>query len=122
MNVSLRATPEPFGRKPLVDLVYESQKVCSEASGVPIPESSWPLLKGLDVLVLGMLRKRPHPTHFNLDQALEVVARLKPRLAYFIHMTHDLLHAETEKELPEGVHLAYDGLQVELHGFDPTGW
>lgn len=87
-----------------------------------IPETTWPLLEGIEILVLGMLRKRPHPTHFNLDQALEATARLSPRETYFVHMTHDLVHEEIEAELPAGVHLAYDGLIVNLPAFDPIGW
>ncbi|MCG3199602.1 MAG: Ribonuclease BN [bacterium] len=87
-----------------------------------IPEQTWKLLAGVDTLVLDALRKRPHETHFNIDQALEVVARLGPRRTYFIHMTHDLLHAETNAELPEGVELAYDGLELELPSFDPLNW
>jgi len=87
-----------------------------------IHEATWPLLEGLDTLVLGMLRKKPHPTHFNLDQALEVVERLAPRKTYFVHMTHDLLHAETNAELPGGVELAYDGLRIDLDPFDPLRW
>ncbi len=87
-----------------------------------IPEKTWPLLEGLDTLVLDALRKRPHDTHFCLEEALEVVAKLQPRRTYFIHMTHDLLHAETNEELPEGVELAYDGLEIDLPGFDPVEW
>ncbi len=87
-----------------------------------IPESTWPLLEGLDTLVLDALRKRPHETHFCLAEALEVVERLQPRRTYFIHMTHDLLHEETNAELPEGVELAYDGLEIDLPPFDPVEW
>lgn len=87
-----------------------------------IPESTWPLLEGLDTLVLDALRKRRHATHFSLDEALDVVARLQPRQTYFIHMTHDLLHEETNAELPAGVALAYDGLEIELPDFDPLAW
>ncbi len=87
-----------------------------------IPESTWPLLEGLDTLVLDALRKRRHATHFSLEESLAVVERLRPRKAYFIHMTHDLLHSQTNAELPEGVELAYDGLEIELPGFDPLRW
>jgi len=87
-----------------------------------IPEETWPLLDGLDTLIVGMLRKKPHPTHFNLNQAMEVVGRLNPRRTFFIHMTHDIRHEETSRELPDGVELAYDGLTIDLSPFDPTGW
>jgi phosphoribosyl 1,2-cyclic phosphate phosphodiesterase len=82
-----------------------------------IPESSWPLLEGVKLLVLDALRERPHPTHFTVAQALEVVDRLQPELTYFTHVCHDLPHAATCARLPAGVELAYDGLAIE---FDET--
>ena len=80
-----------------------------------IPDESWPLLGGLDTLVLDALRDEPHDTHFTVDQALDVVARLSPGRAYFTHMTHDLGHAATSARLPAGVELAYDGLVLDVH-------
>jgi phosphoribosyl 1,2-cyclic phosphate phosphodiesterase len=79
-----------------------------------IPESSWPLLHELDVVVLDALRERPHPTHFSLDEAVDVSRRIGARRTYFTHMCHDLPHAATCARLPEGVTLAYDGLQLSL--------
>lgn len=77
-----------------------------------IPEQSMPLLKNLDVLILDALRKRPHPTHETLAQAIESVQAIAPRRAFFTHMSHDLHHADTERELPEHIRLAYDGLRI----------
>ena len=79
-----------------------------------VPPESLPLLEGLDVLVVNALRRRPHPTHFSLEEALEAVARIGPRRAFLTHICHDLDHAEVSARLPEGVALAYDGLHVEL--------
>jgi phosphoribosyl 1,2-cyclic phosphate phosphodiesterase len=79
-----------------------------------IPDESWPLLEGLDTLILDALRFRPHPTHFHLDEALEVVRRLKPRRTYLTHLAHDLDHGPVETSLPPGVALAYDGLTLPL--------
>ena len=79
-----------------------------------IPEASWPLLSGLDVLVLDALRYRAHPTHFTVAQALEVVERLKPRQTYLTHICHDLPHETTNRALPAGVALAYDGLNFQV--------
>jgi len=76
-----------------------------------IPEESRALLEGLDVLVLGALRPRPHPTHFSLGEAVEEARRIGARRTFFTHMTHELKHAETDAELPEGMALAYDGLR-----------
>jgi phosphoribosyl 1,2-cyclic phosphate phosphodiesterase len=79
-----------------------------------IPDSSWPLLEGVETLVLDALRERPHPTHLSLEQALGVVDRLKPQRAFFTHMCHDLAHEATCARLPQGVQLAYDGLTFEI--------
>lgn len=65
------------------------------------------------LLVINALRKEPHLSHMHLSQALDVVRRISPRQAYLIHFSHDIgLHAVTSTELPENVHLAYDGLVV----------
>lgn len=79
-----------------------------------IPDSSWPLLEHLDVLVLDALRRKPHPTHFSLGQAVETARRIGARHTYFTHIAHELAHAETCAELPPGMSLAYDGLVVEV--------
>lgn len=75
-----------------------------------IPKESWPLLEGLDVLVLDALRHKPHPGHLSLEEALDVVSRVGPKQAFFTHMSHDLEHDETNRGLPPHVRLAYDGL------------
>jgi phosphoribosyl 1,2-cyclic phosphate phosphodiesterase len=79
-----------------------------------IPSSSWRLLEGLEVLVLDALRPTPPPGHFGLDQALEAIASLRPRKAYLTHMSHELEHEATNRRLPPGVELAYDGLKFEF--------
>lgn len=79
-----------------------------------ISESSMELLQNLDVLFLDALRKKPHPTHFHLEQSLEVIQKLKPKKTYLIHLNDDYDHDEFNKTLPEGVELAYDGLTVCL--------
>lgn len=93
---------------------------CTDVSAVP-PES-WRALQGLGTLVVDGLRHRAHPTHFTVAQALDVVERVKPRVAYLTHISHDLGHAATEAELPEGVHMAYDGLTLgDERGWEPEG-
>ena len=71
-------------------------------------------LHGLDVLFLDALRKRPHPTHTTLEEALRWVEELRPRYAYLTHICHELGHEETERELPPHVRLAYDGLELTV--------
>lgn len=79
-----------------------------------VPDASWPLLSGVRVVILDALRDRPHPTHFSVGEALEVVKRLAPERTYFTHICHDLPHAATCARLPERVELAYDGLVLEI--------
>ena len=79
-----------------------------------IPPASLGRLRGLEVLVLDALRHQNHPTHFTVAQALEVVAELRPRRAFFTHIAHDLDHQATNAALPPGVELAYDGLSLEF--------
>jgi phosphoribosyl 1,2-cyclic phosphate phosphodiesterase len=79
-----------------------------------IPDASWPLVEGVDTLVLDALRDRPHPTHFTLEQAVEVARRIGARATWLTHMCHDLPHAATCARLPAGIELAYDGLAFEI--------
>jgi phosphoribosyl 1,2-cyclic phosphate phosphodiesterase len=83
---------------------------CTDVSGVP-PET-WPVLRGLRTLVLDALRHRKHPTHLTLQEAVNIADSVGAAQTYFVHMAHDLPHAETEASLPEGMHLAYDGLEL----------
>jgi len=79
-----------------------------------IPDKSLAQLEGLDVLFLDALRHRPHPTHSTVENSLKIVERLKPRRAFFTHISHDLPHAATNSTLPENVRLAHDGLKLEF--------
>jgi len=81
-----------------------------------IPETSLPLLEGLDTLVIGAIRHEPHRSHFAVYQALEAIERIKPRRAFLTHISHRLDHVETEAALPPHVRLAYDGLELEVPG------
>ena len=79
-----------------------------------IPEESVPLLQDLDILILDALRRQPHPTHSNLDNSVSLVEKLRPRRAFFTHMSHDLDHDATNATLPPHIRLAYDGLQLSF--------
>jgi phosphoribosyl 1,2-cyclic phosphate phosphodiesterase len=79
-----------------------------------IPAESWNLLQGLDTLILGALRDRPHPTHFSLEEAIGVAEKLKPRRTYLTHTSHELDYEATNARLPSGIELAYDGLKIRL--------
>ena len=72
------------------------------------------ILRDLDVLIIDALRYRPHPTHLHVDKALGYIDELKPGRSYLTHMSHDIKHEEGNARLPEGVELAFDGLEIEL--------
>jgi phosphoribosyl 1,2-cyclic phosphate phosphodiesterase len=101
------------GTLPVLGFRIGDVAFCTDVSA--IPDSSWPLLQNLGVLILGAIRDEPHPTHFTVAEALEVVQRCRPRQAYLTHISHALPHAETNARLPDGVALAYDGLRVPIH-------
>jgi len=111
-DLTVQPVPVWHGKLPILgyrlgDLAYVTD--CSE-----MPERSLALLRGVRVLIIGALRHRPHPTHFNIEQALEVVQHLRPERSYLTHICHDLDHEATNAALPAGVELAYDGLTIEV--------
>ena len=72
-------------------------------------------LKNLDVLVINALRFDPHPSHLNVDEAIEIINQINPETTYFTHISHNMgFHEDVCKKLPANVTLAYDGLVVEL--------
>ena len=80
-----------------------------------IDESEKDKIRGSEVIVLNALRKQKHISHFSLGEAIDLVKELKISRAYFTHLSHQMgLHAEVETELPEGIHLAYDGLVLKF--------
>jgi len=79
-----------------------------------IPDAAVERVRGVDVMVMDCLRERSHPTHLNLEQALAYMERIRPGRGFFVHMCHDVLHAEFETRLPPHIRLAYDGLKVEV--------
>ena len=80
-----------------------------------LPEEEYAKLEGLELLILTALRTGSHPTHQSLDEALDMVGRIRPKETYLIHVSHRIgLHAEVEKSLPPHIHLSYDGLTVTV--------
>jgi phosphoribosyl 1,2-cyclic phosphate phosphodiesterase len=79
-----------------------------------IPPQSMERLHGLDILFLDALRHRPHPTHSTVENSLRLVEDLKPKRAFFTHISHDLPHEETNRTFPDHVRLAHDGLKLEF--------
>jgi phosphoribosyl 1,2-cyclic phosphate phosphodiesterase len=113
--LGVRVTPVPLEHGPhfhvlgfrIGDLAY-----CTDTN--EIPAASWPLLQGLDTLVLDALRDRPHPTQFSLEEAVAVAQQLHPRRTVFTHVSHELDYDTINARLPAGMELAYDGLQLQL--------
>jgi phosphoribosyl 1,2-cyclic phosphate phosphodiesterase len=79
-----------------------------------IPPDSMAKLRNLDILFLDALRRNPHPTHSTVANSLRLVEELKPKRAFFTHISHDLHHEETNQALPAHVRLAHDGLKLEF--------
>jgi phosphoribosyl 1,2-cyclic phosphate phosphodiesterase len=100
------------GKLPVLGFRIGNVAFCTDVSW--IPDETYPLLEGLDTLVIDALRDVPHETHFGIPQALEVAARVQPRRTYLTHVSHHLDYEATNARLPPGVELAYDGLRIPL--------
>jgi phosphoribosyl 1,2-cyclic phosphate phosphodiesterase len=78
-----------------------------------MPEESLPALEGLDILILDALRYTPHPTHFSVSEALDLIGKVKPKRAILTNLHTDLDYETLRSELPPHIEPAYDGLQIE---------
>ncbi|MBM4158514.1 MAG: MBL fold metallo-hydrolase [Ignavibacteria bacterium] len=79
-----------------------------------IPENEFLKLKNLKVLIINALRRRPHPTHFSVEEAVNNARRINAEMTYLTHMTHDIPHNKTNKILPQNIRLSYDGLIINI--------
>ncbi len=111
-GVNFQRIPLTHGRQQTTGYRFGDAAYLTDMSD--IPEASVPLLQDLDILILDALRRTPHPSHSHLDRSIAFVEKLKPRRAFFTHMSHDLDHAATEAILPPHIRLAYDGLQLNF--------
>lgn len=85
---------------------------CTDVSEIPI--ESWPLLDGVQTLVIDALRPDPHITHFNIEQAIEAAQKIGAKKTFFTHCSCSLDYERVEPKLPDGIHVGYDGLQIDL--------
>jgi phosphoribosyl 1,2-cyclic phosphate phosphodiesterase len=106
-------TPIPLlhGDMPVLGFRVGDVAYCTDVS--KIPDESYELLEGLDVLVLDALQKKKHTTHFSLEEAVREAERIGAKRTFFTHIAHGLSHAGTNAELPANLRLAYDGLVVD---------
>ena len=111
-GVAFDCIPVLHGKQSIVGFRFGRAAYLTDVSD--IPESSFALLEGLDCVVLSALRHKPHPSHATLGQAVEWAQRIGARQTWFTHIAHDLGHAETNRSLPKGMALAYDGLSVPV--------
>ena len=82
---------------------------------IDIPEKEMKKIEGSRIVVINALRKKKHYSHFNLQEAVAILERLKPEQGYLTHISHQMgLYEEVEKELPSFIKQAYDGLRVEI--------
>lgn len=114
-----KVTPLPLihNSRPIIGWRFDapdgaSLAYCTDVS--EIPEDTFRMMQGLDLLVLGALRHRPHVAHMNLEQALAAASRIAATRTYFTHMNHELPHAATNAALPPDKQLSYDGLTVRV--------
>jgi len=119
---SITVTPLPVlhGTLPILGFRFGPIAYITDCSSVP--DETWPLLEGLDILVLNALRHLPHPTHLSVNEALQLIGRIRPRRAYLTHFCHDIDHRTLLRELHQRrrageltvpTEPAYDTLVVE---------
>jgi phosphoribosyl 1,2-cyclic phosphate phosphodiesterase len=111
-EVRFISIPVLHGELPITGYRFGNAAYLTDVS--TIPESSFALLEGLDVLIVSALRHIPHPSHATVDQAVHWANRIGARQTWFTHISHDLGHEETNADLPDGIALAYDGLTLPV--------
>ncbi len=112
----MRFQPFAVHHGPKMILGYRFGRAAYVTDQTGFPAESLHCLQDLDVLFLGALRHQPHPMHSTVAEALAWVERLRPTRAFFTHISHALSHNETNRALPNGVSLAYDGLRIVVEG------
>ena len=113
LGCELIALPVPHGVTTVFG--FRAGSLGYVTDGKLLPPATLAALRGVKTLVLNALWwGDPHPTHFNVEEALGAARAVGAERTFLVHMTHRVCHRELEGQLPEGVHPAYDGLSVEL--------
>jgi len=97
----------------IVSLGFRFGDVAYSTDLKSLPPESLPAVEGLDVWIVDALRQAPHPSHMNLAESLQWIARIKPKRAILTDMHTDLDYQTLRRTLPDGIEPAYDGLQFE---------
>ena len=111
-DVDVQPIPVWHGSRPILGFRLGACAYLTDCNR--LDDAAWPLLEGLDVVIIDALRMRSHPTHFSLDEAVAVASRLRAGRTFFTHMCHDLAHEATNARLPQDMALAYDGLVLDV--------
>ena len=111
-GVSITPIPVQHGRSQILGYRIGNMAYMTDVS--EIPESSFALLQGLDILLLDCLREAAHPTHINIEQSLAYASRIYAKQSYMIHMTHELEYASLTNKLPKNVYVGFDGLKLNF--------
>ena len=113
-DVEILPVPIMHGKLLIVGYIF-NHRLAYITDAKTIPSETINALKGVYTLIINALRHTEHHSHMNLNQALEVIATIKPRKAYLTHLAHTMgTHEETSKQLPPDVEIAYDGLTIEI--------
>ncbi|BCM25069.1 MBL fold metallo-hydrolase [Methyloradius palustris] len=111
-GVTITPIPVKHGRSDILGYRLGNMAYLTDVS--EIPESSLALLNNLDLLLLDCLRYTTHFTHIHLEQSLAYASLIKAKQNYLIHMTHDIEYEALSSELPNNVHVGFDGLTLEF--------
>lgn len=111
-KIQIRPIKLLHGSETVLGFRFENFAYCTDVN--QIPEESYPLLEGLDVLVIAALRETRHPKHFSVEEAIAESRKIRAKKTYFTHISHILDHEKHGSALPDGCAFAYDGLVLEL--------
>ncbi|QMU99298.1 MBL fold metallo-hydrolase [Borrelia sp. A-FGy1] len=106
--------PIPLLHGDIISLGYRIKNIAYLTDVKFIPDISYKYLKELDVLIIDALRIKSHPCHLNFDDATDEVKKIKPKVAYFTHIAHDIMHEEFDYLKKDNIYLAYDRLQIHI--------
>jgi phosphoribosyl 1,2-cyclic phosphate phosphodiesterase len=109
---AISAIPVPQLHGDIGSLGFRFGNVAYSPDISALPETSIPLLQGLDVWIVDALRYIPHPSHYTVKQALEQIEALKPKRAILTHLHVDLDYNKLKRELPPNVEPAFDGMEL----------